>query len=217
MKTYKFKQKQQGVALAVGMMLLLVVSMIGITSMKSALLQEKMAASLKNREYADAAAIALQAAGESYLHTYYQNSNNTLLAPGIGPIVAPRSDVVHSFKSNRNLSEGTTHPFGISLMDFFRNGQIAEVLAEEPKLLIEDIEASFAGTNSTSGGIAYLATRGETDDGSAGSNSGQNADAGDGSGTGGIEVKKYRIISKATDSTGNLYAGFESVVSVVTR
>ena len=213
MKTNKFKQKQKGVALAIGILLLLVVSMIGITSMKSALLQEKMAASLKNREYADAAAIALLRAGERYLNTFYITSNGTNLSPGIGPVVSPRSDIARKFRSKRDLSTGFTHPFGVNLMDFFRNGALNNVLKQEPMFIIEDIESVTArGPSALS---SYLDTTGETDDGSAGSNSGQNADSGTGSGIGRYDVKKYRIISKATDSTGNLYVGFESVVSVM--
>ena len=53
------KNKQQGVALAIGMLLLLVVSVIGVTSMKSAMLQEKMASGVRHHEVADAAALSL--------------------------------------------------------------------------------------------------------------------------------------------------------------
>jgi len=210
MKNLKHKNKQTGAALAIGMMLLLIISVIGITSMKSALLQEKMAGGLKSRELSDAAALTLLAAGESFLQNYYKSSNGTLLSVGIAPVVEPRTDMVRSFRTERNMDEGFTHPLGESLISRF-NGE----LAEEPRMLIEDIEsaaASFAG--STGGGAPLMTdTSGEAGEGSSASNSGSSSDSGYNEGL----IRKYRVIAKATDSTGYIYTGFESVVSVKTR
>ncbi len=153
--------------------------------MKSAILQEKMAAGLKNREFADAAALTILRAGENYLHTYYQISNNTLLSPGIGPVVEARSLIVRNFKSNRNLNDGFTHPDGVNIGSY-----LGAALDQEPKYIIEYINPAGSGVF------------GEFDDDSSGSSSG------------GLKIQKYRIISKATDTTGNMYTGFESVVSV---
>ncbi len=49
-------QKQQGAALAVGMIMLLIITVIGFTAMKGTMLQEKMAASLHNRVMANSGA-----------------------------------------------------------------------------------------------------------------------------------------------------------------
>ena len=200
MKT--FKNKQTGAALAIGMMLLLIISAIGITSMKSAILQEKMAAGLKNRENADAAALVLLRAAEKWLFNYYKQSNDTILSPGIGAVIEPRSDMAYNFRSERNLSDGWTHPGGLVLKNIFS-------LADEPRYIIEDFESivDVAGGGS---GTSFTTTDGESDNSNAGSNDGQ-----DGSDT--FTVLLYRLVSKANDSTGHLYTGFESVYSTVVR
>ena len=92
MKNTTNMKKQEGVALVIGLILLLVITVIGINSMKSALLQEKMSSTLKNRELADAAALTMLVAAERYLYNYYSIGNNTTLGTGAPFIVAPDSD-----------------------------------------------------------------------------------------------------------------------------
>ncbi|VAW39494.1 hypothetical protein MNBD_GAMMA01-2325 [hydrothermal vent metagenome] len=197
------KHKQTGVALAIGLMLLLVVSVIGITSMKSALLQENMAAGLKNRELSDAAALTLLAAGERYLQAYYEVSNGTTLTAGVDPIIAPRSDLARRFKTERNLNEGFLHPFGVNLTSEFGG-----MLATEPRLIIEDFSSASGSTGDT-GNTSFQTTVGESDNASAAGSSGTIADADSTN-----QTLTYRVVSKATDSTGHLFTGFESVISV---
>ena len=75
MKYSKLKKKQSGVALAIGIILLLIIAVLGITSMKSAILQIKMTGSFQNRNHADQAGYSLLTSVENYLFTHYKTSS----------------------------------------------------------------------------------------------------------------------------------------------
>jgi len=190
MKTYqKYKQKnqQQGVALVIGMILLLIISVIGITSMKSALLQERMAAGLKNRELADAAAMSLLVNVEKWLYDNFETSNGVALTAGSPYVIEPGSPQAIAFRTSRNFNDG------YELEGAYINAQYGGILANEPQFIIESIKSVVAA----SGGSVEF-------DGSAGG-----GEPG--------ELRLYKIITKATDTTGNLFSSFESVMSVKNR
>ncbi len=71
-------QKQQGAALAVGLILLLIITLMGYTGMKGTMLQEKMAAGLHNRSLAHGGANSALRAGESFLYGLIENSNGVV-------------------------------------------------------------------------------------------------------------------------------------------
>lgn len=187
------KNKQRGVALAIGMILLLTVSIIGITSMKSALLQDRMAASFKNKELSDAAALTLMVAAEHWLFEYFNVNNNTALtSDSCAFCLPPNNQVVRDFKSDKILeNSGFHHPDGISV-----NGLYDDQLASEPEFIIEILE-DFSN-NGTGGNFGD--TGGETDGGN------QVGSGGDDEG-----LIFFRITSKATDTSGNIYSAYETV------
>jgi type IV pilus assembly protein PilX len=201
MKNFKIKHKQQGVALAVGMVLLLVISIIGITSMKSALLQERMAAGLKNRELADAAALSLLVEAEKYIYDYHKESNSVVLGAGSQYTVEPRSTLSNSFRVDRNLSSGYEFN-GTSI-----NSKLGDVLKYEPRFIIE---ATHDLASDPSGSTPFGSTSAELGGSSAGDSS-----------SGGAQLSSklytFRIVSKATDTTGHVFSAFESVMTVKTR
>jgi type IV pilus assembly protein PilX len=202
MKNFKFKQKQQGVALAVGMILLLIISIIGVTSMKSAILQDKMAGGLKNRELADAAALSLLVEAEKFIYDYHLNSNSVVLGVGSQYIVEPRSDISKSFRANRDLSSG------YELIGNSINTELGGVLKLEPRFIIEAThELAISSTGSTPFGQTQASYN---DGGSAG-------DASSGGSDVNSKLYTFRIISKATDTTGHVFSAFESVMTVKTR
>ena len=180
------KNKQQGVALAIGMILLLTISVIGITSMKSALLEDKMAASLKNRELSDAAALSVLTAGEYWIYSYFRNNNGVDLTKDCNFCYEPRSIQARLFQTEKNLSNGFTHPQGVSI-----NSEFGGILADEPRFYIELVEGSNGNFGRTGG----------------------EPDSNDNSG--GSQIKLFRVIAKATDTTGHMYSGYESVYASV--
>lgn len=199
MKPFKNKLNQTGAALAMGMMLLLVVSVIGITSMKSALLEDKMASGLKNRELSDAAALTLLVAAEHWLFSYFKQSNGTALTSSCSFCLETRSSDAHLFRTEKSLNGGFEHPT-LNINDLFGG-----VLAAEPKFIIEsisDISVAEGGN-----GNNYGESGGEEQGGSAGGVSGNSENT--------PTPESYRVVSKATDSTGHSYSGYESVFSIV--
>lgn len=186
MRKYKSKNKQAGVALAIGIVLLLIISLIGVNSMKSALLQERMAAGLKNREIADAAAMSLLVDIERWLYSYYQTNNGVTLGVGSNYMMVPRGNESYAFKTQRNLSGGWVGPINI-------NSKFNGILAQEPRFIIEPLAGALI-----SGTTNFGATNGEGIDGDN-------------------PMALYRITAKATDTTGNIISGFESVMSVKIR
>ncbi len=187
------KSKQRGVALAIGMILLLTVSIIGITSMKSALLQDRMAASFKNKELSDAAALTLMVAAEYWLFEYFNVNNNTDLTSDSCAFCMPPNNLdVRNFKTNKTLENlGFHNPAGVSINSLYN-----DQLASEPEFIIEILE-NFS-SNGTGGNFGD--TGGETEGGN------QVGSGGDDDG-----FKFFRITSKATDSSGNIYSAYETV------
>ncbi len=184
------KNKQRGVALAIGMILLLTVSIIGITSMKSALLQDRMAASFKNKELSDAAALSMLSAAEHWLYAYFRNNNGTdLTSDSCVFCMESRSQESRDFRTEKTLiGKGFNHPQGISI-----NSVYGGVLAEEPEFIIEAME----------------------ENNNFGESVGE-AEGNDQPGQGGQpKLRFFRVVSKATDSTGNMYSGYESVFTTV--
>lgn len=72
---FKPIQQQQGAALAVGLILLLIITLMGYAGMKGTMLQEKMAAGLHNRSLAFSGANSGIRAGEEYLYNMVQTTN----------------------------------------------------------------------------------------------------------------------------------------------
>ena len=73
------KTRQQGATLVMGMVLILIMTLIGVTAMKTTALQEKMAGSLRNKTLAEGGAESALREGESYLWNYFSTSNGLSL------------------------------------------------------------------------------------------------------------------------------------------
>jgi len=203
MKTFKNKFKQNGVTLVVGVIILFIISLVGVTSMRSSILQEKMASGLKNRQYADSAALIALSEGERFLKNYYLQSNNTYLSPNAtNPgendlVLQPRSNLVYAFKKERNMG---TIGHAVTDVNYYN-----VVLMDKPRYIIEDLDSQVINL----GNILYTDVDGEAFGSSSASVGGSVGE--------GIEVRKFRILSKGIDSSGNITTGFESVISVVSR
>ncbi len=205
-RQFKSKKHQGGVALAIGIILLLIISVIGVNSMKSALLQEKMAGGLMNRNYADSAAYTLLVNVEHYLYTAFRRNNGTseICAPYCND--DPRSDEWHDFTTQKNMLGGITYPGATNPLS-----ALMPFLHDEPRFMMHDTSQTASGTNSSGGSGNFASTVGELDNGSAGGTAGSPGSSGTSSN---VKMKTYRITTKANDKTGNYYVLYESVYAM---
>lgn len=165
----KSMKKQQGAVLAVGLILLLIITLMGYTSMKGTMLQEKMAAGLHNRSLANSGANSAVRAGEEFLYNLVEQTN------GVDVKGTPNGDfnklysqlqdpknptdglniIVEAFKlRNWSSSQGTVHSH-----DFTDSDNESSKLNKTPYYIIEEI----AATNSGSVNSQEWGTRGSGD------------------------------------------------------
>lgn len=182
-------QKQQGATLIMGLILMLILTLIGVTSMKNTALEEKMAASLRNKTLSESGAESALREAEDFLWNYYSTSNGLALVADetgtFGVYLLGAADAVN-FRASREWSNlGTAHQF-----DFTGEGDAK--LKENPRFIIEEISAGA--------GFVGLAEFG--DDGYGGS--------------AGL-LRNYRITAKAMSGDGKIIDMVESVFSTRTN
>jgi len=160
-------QKQNGAALVVGLVLLLIITLMGYTGMKGTMLQEKMAAGIHNRTLANSGANSALRAGETKLYNLVKETNgvNVVGTPNgefknlysyLSRLDDETSDVnpiVEEFlEQNWNTSYGTEHDFKFTTLT--HNGALKRI----PKYLIYELpwNASEGGTQEFGSGIGNV-------------------------------------------------------------
>ncbi len=206
--TYK---KQEGAALAIGMILLVIITLMGYTGMKGTILQEKMAAGLHNRSLAYGGANSALRAGETFLYNLVANSNGVVVegtpngalfdvysyyavpgnpASGINPVVASFT------QRDWTSSAGTLHS-----EDFVNVPAHGAALKRRPEYLIYNVKSpkSPGGAGGNGATVEF-------------GNSGGGTSAGGGS----VEVQtSYVVTGKSTSGDGNSMAVVQSLYTVV--
>jgi Tfp pilus assembly protein PilX len=149
-------KKQEGAALAVGLILLLIITLMGYTSMKGTMLQEKMAAGLHNRSLASSGANSAVRLGEEFLYNLVEQTNGVdvrgtpggdfnLLYSQLQDPNNPASGfntTVEAFKlRNWTSSNGTVHKH-----DFTNSTYKSGSLNKSPYYIIEEIAATSNGS-----------------------------------------------------------------------
>ena len=193
--------KQQGAALAVGLILLLIITLMGYTGMKGTMLQEKMAAGLHNRSLANAGANSALRAGEDFLYNLVESTNGVIpegtpdgvlqriysRLGGDQEPTDPLNPIVVDFKK-RNWSHpaGVDHAFDFTAVN--NNG----ALYETPEYIIEEI----AGIT---GALDNSQAWGETG----------------GSGSAGSNLRNYLITGKSMSGDGKTISLVQSTFTVV--
>lgn len=144
----KNHKNQQGAALAVGLILLLIITLMGYAAMKGTMLQEKMAAGLHNRSLAMAGANSAVRAGESFLYNLIDSTNSVQAAgtpngslfnlysqlSSLNDRTAPVNPIVEEFKQrNWTSSAGTVHANDFTTSTY--NG----ALSQQPQYIIEEL------------------------------------------------------------------------------
>jgi len=203
--------KQQGAALAVGLILLLIITLMGYTGMKGTMLQEKMAAGLHNRSLANAGANSALRAGEDFLYNLVENTNGVIpqgtpngVLQGIYSRLAtdpsdeddfldptdPLNPTVVAFKQQNWL-----HPAGVEHTFDFTTINNNGALYSTPVYIIEEISGvSGALDNTQSWG---------------------NLGGGSGGGSAGNNLRNYLITGKSMSGDGKTISLVQSTYTVV--
>lgn len=196
-------KNQEGAALAVGLILLLIITLMGYTGMKGTMLQEKMAAGLHNRTLANSGANSALRQGEGFLFNVIENSNGVDIEgtesgafSGIYSYFKSRDgrtdplvplELVEEFtKRNWNNSNGTAHSYDFLSVD------VNARLKNNPQYLIYELKnaISVAG-NSTEFGTA--------------------------TGGGDTAVQKaYAVVGKSNSGDGKTFSVVESIYTATT-
>ncbi len=139
-------QKQSGVALFVSLIMLLLLTIIGITSMKSTILEEKMAGNMINRGLAFQAAESALRGGENYLRT--NAGSVTFSAAG-----------TNGLYDSSVLSVAILQPW--SSVDWADDAKIIRLgnntlqrVAEQPGYIVEELPSVVEDGNSLETGVA---------------------------------------------------------------
>ncbi|MEZ5472565.1 MAG: PilX N-terminal domain-containing pilus assembly protein [Marinicella sp.] len=210
--------KQQGAALAVGLILLVIITLIGYTGMKSTMLQEKMAAGLHNRSLANAGAHSALREGEKFLYNLVDNTN------GVKATGTPNGDLFNIYSMYQRVGDPTSganvfaEAFKTNDWSTVNGTQTAKnyttitepgaALRVQPEYIIQHIRSTDVipgvfGGSSSSGGTH------EFGDNGAGSGGG-----GGGGGTGNVQ-DTYLITAKSRSGDGNSFAISQTVYTVV--
>ncbi len=162
MKTrYIHMKNQQGAALAVGLILLVIITLMGYTGMKGTILQEKMAAGLHNRTLANSGANSAIRQGENFLYNLVEITNgvdvrgtpggvfNNLysLLSDIDDPTSPKNPVLTDFfQRNWNSSNGTEHNYD------FTSASGNAGLNAQPQYIIHEVVYGGVGSGRSTDG-----------------------------------------------------------------
>lgn len=185
------KRKQKGATLVMGLMLLLVMTLIGVTAMKTTALEEKMASGLRNKVLAEGGTESALREAESYLWNYFATSNGVALVAdedatfGVYTWEAP--DAL-SFRNSKDWTwDGTEFRY-----DLTSDSLGMAKLKYRPRFIIEEIVNGI--------GYAGLAEFGD-----------------DGYGASAGVLRTYRITARSVSGDGNIVEMSESVFSTRTK
>lgn len=162
---------QRGVALVVGLVFLLITTLMAITAMSGVVMQERMAANLKNASVADAGAESALRAGENWLRRHYLTSagNQALgnATASLGVYGRETDEPIAFVDQFRNAKEWLDEPGGAAVhypSDLISDSQLSDPdganLAARPQYIIEDVSplrppgsrAKESGADDTYGG-----------------------------------------------------------------
>jgi len=178
MRYLKSKNQEEGAALAVGLILLLIITLMGYTGMKGTMLQEKMAAGLHNRALANNGANSALRGGEKFLYNLIEETNGVGLrgsANGNSHGIYTRFDSIYNPASGLNTNFTSFVQDGIGGIDFNTGTNLTSTsslnsnLAQQPQYFIQELltlggastSAEFGNigqTNSPTNQFTYLVT-----------------------------------------------------------
>ena len=189
------KNYQSGATLVIGLMLLLVMTLIGVTSMKTTSLQEKMAGSLRNNILAQGGVESALRHAENFLWSYFADSNGLELTAdvnatfGVYTLDAPKALLFR--QSKQWVDIGTEHSYN------FTTATGNASLASRPRYVIEEINTGVDGVFFAPPTFGY------------GGGSGSDGNSG--------ILRIFRITARSFSGDGKIIAKAESVFSTRTK
>lgn len=142
MKKQMKLNKQTGSALVVALSILLVLTILGVSAMRSTSLQEKMAGNARDTDVAFQAAESAIREAERYLDTISTRDDFSNTG-GTGGKYLPRGNNPEAWTVEGNWATAITATYN--------NNQIAQ----QPIFIIQAVDADVGGEDSIQGGIGY--------------------------------------------------------------
>ena len=210
-KHMKNQNKQQGAALAIGLLLLLIITLMGYTGMKGTMLQEKMAAGLHNRSLSYGGANSALREGERFLYELVEISNGVVVegtpngdlhkiysyytTPG-DPTSGVNTKISGFTKEDWTSSDGTAHAH-----EFASITEKGAALKQKPEYIIYNVKSPTVPGGGSANGLVTQ----EFGSGASTSNGG-----------GLTEIQSsYIVTGKSTSGDGNSMAMVQSLYTVV--
>ncbi len=186
------KQKQKGVALAIGIILLLIIAVLGVTSMKTALMQEKMSASFTRTSKVDIVANSMLVSVEKYLYGLYESSNGESDIECLRPLCYRNTRVGtgyvnmdwYNFLANREMLYGNPYT---ALPQASGLSALSDYWGSPPRFFLYKIKDALSGGESLSEG---------------------------GYNTKGPQMTYFKLASKADDPLNSYYVLYESTYAI---
>jgi len=196
---HRMPQRQRGVALVIGLIFLVVISLIATVGMRQSITQERMAGGLRQESLARSGAETAARAGERELYDHYLTSNGTVRgAGGAGDLALfTNQQEAEDFRDADYdvFFTAGADPVDSSWLDLVAGPTATAALARQPVFIIEELGAVRPANSGTGGegGASGFANY----EGSGGGSPGGNSD-----------MIMYRITARAT-------GGVETVVRTV--
>lgn len=89
----KYQSRQQGMALVIGLIFLLITSLMAITAMSGVVMQERMAGNLRNASIAEAGAESALRAGEKWIRDFHSRGDQLIGACRTSDTVLAREEI----------------------------------------------------------------------------------------------------------------------------
>ncbi len=167
----QFRQSQQGAALIVSLMILIVMTLIGITGMSTSSMEEKMAGNVRDRNLAFQAAEAALRDGEAYyknvvqvLGVAFDGTNPGLIPAGTNPDPLNPLTWGNSRGYSGTINGVATQPrYIIELLGALNNGGATSPLIlnygdASGQAILTAVRITARGTGGSDNAVVYLQT-----------------------------------------------------------
>lgn len=153
---WSYSPRQRGAALIVGLLILAVVMLIGVTGMSTTVLQERMTGTQRNESLAFTGSESALRGGELFVYQAYANSDGTL-ATVVDNAITDGSGTLAAFVNSRTwVSAGATQFTGIDYPSISGTAGGSR-LDRSPVYLVERLQRSTSGGEyGTGDGVGWL-------------------------------------------------------------
>ena len=134
--------RQRGVALAIGLLFLVLVTLLATVAMRQSITQERMAGGLRNVSLARNGAESALRAGERQIFNYYLRSNGRTLVGDRNAsqrVYLTKDTRASTFRDYRGYTTTNAQSYPSGWMDFTSSGNGTASLSNQPVYLIADL------------------------------------------------------------------------------